>query len=101
MMKKEMKMTDMNLLLSFILTEATDEQLMKLNRAALDRRATLARNARRTLQVGQAIKFIHHGIYYSGVLKQIKIKKATITIDGNSKLGPVNYTVPLSMLEAA
>jgi hypothetical protein len=96
------KETDMNKdlaqALSYILLEASNDELVQVYEAIQSRRQTLARSVKRSLQAGMKVKFTDLGTQYEGVLKSIKIKKAVVEITSPFK---ATYRVPLNMLEAA
>jgi hypothetical protein len=104
-------MTDFNLILAFVALEATHEQLVAISEVSKIRREKLAKQAKYVLKAGQNVTFTHKGINYSGVLKAIKTKKATVecTIPNSyaytAKMQRVpattSYIVPLNMLKAA
>jgi F0F1-type ATP synthase delta subunit len=92
-MKKDLALT-----LSYVLTEASNDELVQIFQAIQSRRQTLARSVKRSLQAGMKVKFTDLGTQYEGVLKSIKIKKAVVEITSPFK---ATYRVPLNMLEAA
>jgi len=98
-MEKETTMNkDLALAISYILSKASNEDLHKIYDATAARRDTLAQAAKRAMASGMQVKFSHGGITYAGVIKAIKIKKATVEVTSPKR---INYTVPLQMLEAA
>ena len=82
----------------FIIDSATNEQLDSLIQCIKIRRETLARKNRYALRVGTAVKFEHRGVEYKGILKAIKVKKASVACTSPTA---TTYNVPLNMLEAA
>jgi len=58
-------------------------------------RSQNARQAARTLQIGESVAFNGRNGYVTGTLESIKIKNAVV------KTAQGRYRVPLSMLEAA
>ena len=91
-------MTDFKAALSFISSSATAEEIVAINEAIQFRRGRLAEVARYTLKAGQAVKFAHRGIHYTGKIINVRIKKATVQVTS-----PVStsYIVPLNILQVA
>ena len=91
-------MSNHHLAVSFILTEADNDQLVSLVEAIKLRRETLARKNRFAFRVGAAVKFEHRGVEYKGIVQNVKVKKASVACTSPFA---ITYNVPLSMLEAA
>lgn len=89
---------DMNAIKAHILTSASNQELHEIFAAIKTRREILSNQTRRTLSEGQKVKFTDLGTHYSGVIKKIKIKKASVEITSPYR---ATYIVPLNMLEAA
>jgi len=82
--------------ITYILTSASNDELNSIYEAIVNRRQSLSRTARVKFMSGDKVKFSARGVNYSGVIKSIKIKKASVKMtDGQT------YLVPLNMLEAA
>jgi len=87
---------NINSVKAYILSSATNEELNEIIGAIKVAREMMSNQKRRTLKVGQDVKFTSRaGVNYSGKITDIKIKRATVQIDG------LPYSVPLSMLKAA
>jgi hypothetical protein len=84
--------------IDYILDAANNEQLETLAKAIRMRRETLARKNRFALRVGNAVKFEHRGMVYSGTVTAIKLKKASVACTSPTA---TTYNVPLNMLQAA
>ena len=91
-------MVDIHSVLKFVSLDASNEDLVKLVAAIKYRREDLSRRAKYSLKAGQAVTFSSRGVTYQGVVKSIKVKKATVHCTV-----PVKgfYNVPLDMLVAA
>lgn len=89
-------MKDLNIIIASIITEASNDDLNSIYEAIKIRRHTMSQSNRFTFKVGSNVKFSSRGIDYSGVIKTIKIKKATVKMTNGQ-----TYLVPLNMLEAA
>jgi hypothetical protein len=72
----------------------TNDELNLIIGAVKQARALNGRVAKRTLGVGQQVKFRGRAGVVSGVVESIKIKNAVIVTSGG------RYRVPLSMLES-
>ena len=87
---------NINAVKAYILTHADNEELNEIVGVIKVAREMMANQKRRSLKVGQAVKFTSRtGLNYSGKVTAIKIKRATVQVDG------LAYNVPLSMLKAA
>ena len=73
----------------------SNDELNLIIEAVKFARAKNARSAARTLQPGQAVKFMGRRGLVIGTLEKIKIKNATVVT------GTGRWNVPLAMLEAA
>ena len=82
--------------ISYILTTASNDELNSIYQAIVDRRQAISRTARVKFMSGDKVKFSSRGVNYSGVIKSIKIKKASVKMTNGE-----TYLVPLNMLEAA
>lgn len=104
-------MTTFKDVLSFVTIEASYDQLVAISEAMKFRRERISNTVKNTIRAGQNVTFSHKGIDYAGVVKAIKIKKATVEcIDPNAhgynnKMQRVpsimSYVVPLNMLKVA
>jgi len=82
--------------ISYILTSASNDELSSIYEAIVNRRQSLSRTARVKFMSGDKVKFSSRGVDYSGVIKDVKIKKASVKMTNGQ-----TYLVPLNMLEAA
>lgn len=81
---------------AIITGQFTNDELLSITQAVTFARSQLIRKNKRTLAVGDAVKFRgRSGIVESGVLTKIMIKKALV------KTPTITWRVPMSMLESA
>ena len=81
---------------SIIWGQFTPDELTSISQAIVFARSQQARAVRRTLAVGDAVKFRgRSGIVESGVISKIMIKRALV------KTPTTTWRVPMSLLEAA
>lgn len=83
-----------NILVDIRNSDLNNDDLNLIIEAVKFKRAQNARQAARTLQIGEQVKFNGRNGITVGRLEQIKIKKA-IVVSGTTR-----WNVPLAMLEA-
>ena len=95
-------MTSISDVRAYVLGQATQDEVRELWDCLTARRDRLAQAARRELSPGDRVTFTHRYLDYEGVVKSIKIKKATVECSVTNRPGPLTtYNVPLSMLKRA